>query len=111
VLPEDPGALPPAVDLELAGNCADRPARAELLDELETFLKTVERARAARMVLYLGEDFEARYRVRDELGRPLWLPRLLVRPRVPGWIIWQVWGYARVDGIEGRVDLDVMRAG
>jgi GH25 family lysozyme M1 (1,4-beta-N-acetylmuramidase) len=45
VVPDDPDALPPAVDLGLAGNCRE----------------------------------------------------------------WQVMGFAHVDGIEGRVDLDVMR--
>jgi lysozyme len=110
VLPEHPAALPPAVDLELSGNCADRPARADLLRELETFLRRIEETRATDVTLYVGDDFEERYRVRAELDRPLWHRRALFRPDVSGWVIWQVWGYARVAGIEGRVDLNVMRA-
>jgi lysozyme len=108
-LPPDPGALPPAVDLELAGNCSQRPDRAWLDRELGEFLAQVERATGRSVVLYIGDDFEGRYRVRDELDRPLWHRRVLARPDVEGWWIWQVHGNASVDGIPTDVDLDVMR--
>jgi lysozyme len=62
------------------------------------------------MVLYVGDDFEDAYPVRNEAGRPLWLHRFLLRPDVDGWVIWQLHGYAHVDGIDGDVDIDVMRA-
>ena len=108
VVPADPAALAPAVDLELAGNCADRPSQEWLARELGTFLDAVEATIGKNAVLYIGADFEQRYRVRDSLGRPLWL-RFLKRPNVEGWLIWQVPDLAEVDGIRGRVDLDVMR--
>jgi lysozyme len=109
-VPSDPDALPPAVDLELAGNCSDRPDPASVRHELDTFLDRVESATGQRAVLYVGDDFEGRYPVRDELDRPLWHRRLMVRPDVDGWWIWQVQGRASVDGIQGDVDLNVMRA-
>jgi GH25 family lysozyme M1 (1,4-beta-N-acetylmuramidase) len=40
--------------------------------------------------------------------QPLWLRSILRRPP-PGWIIWQVDGYAHIPGIIGNVDLDVGR--
>ncbi len=46
---------------------------------------------------------------RQGIDRPLWHPRFLRRPDVPGWVVWQVMGFAHVDGIDGDVDLDVMR--
>jgi len=49
------------------------------------------------------------YPIRHELDRPLWHRRFLLRPNLDGWSIWQLHGYARVDGIEGGVDFDVMR--
>ena len=99
--------LPAAVDLELAGNCAARPPREEVARELATFLSVVEAA-GTRAVLYVGEDWRGRYGV-PEGGRELWVRSVLRRPSGE-WGIWQVQGRARVDGVRGPVDLNVMRA-
>jgi lysozyme len=109
VAPPDSGAMAPAVDLELAGNCSDRPDREAVARELGAFLAEVEEAWAAEVVLYVGDDWERRYPVREQLDRDLWHFRFLRRPDVDGWRIWQVHGFARVEGIHGSVDLDVMR--
>lgn len=101
------GALAPAVDLELAGNCTARPPVDDVISELIAFLKRVETAWGGEMVLYVGDDWEDRYPVRQRLERLLWLRRFLLRPDEP-WHIWQLHGYAQVDGIEGPVDLNVM---
>jgi lysozyme len=108
-VPSDPDALPPVVDLELAGNCSERPDRARVERDLVAFLDQVESATGQTVVLYIGDDFEGRYHIRDELARPIWHRRVLIRPDVDGWWIWQVHGYASVDGIEGDADLNVMR--
>jgi lysozyme len=106
----DPAALAPAVDLELAGNCDRRP-EGEVVDaELLEFLGTVEDGWGRDVVLYVGNDFESQYPVRDRLDRPLWHRRFLLRPNVDGWVIWQLHGYANVEGIDGGVDLNVMRS-
>lgn len=109
VVPDDEGALPPAVDLELAGNCAARPSAARVRRELEAFLEPVEEATGQRTVLYVGDDFESVYPVRQALDRPLWHRRILWRADVDGWWIWQFTGWAQVDGISGPADLNVMR--
>jgi lysozyme len=106
----DRAALAPAVDLELAGNCSARPSAAEINDHLHDFLGLVEEAWGREVVLYVGDDFERLYPVRDRLDRPLWHRRFLLRPNVDGWLIWQLHGYAHVEGIVGGVDLNVMRA-
>jgi lysozyme len=111
VAPPDPAALAPAVDLELAGNCDARPDEAAVRAELDAFLDAVESEWDRTVILYVGNDWESRYPVRDELGRPLWHRRFPFRPDVDGWIIWQLHGRARVDGIDGGVDLNVMRPG
>jgi lysozyme len=105
----DRTALPPAVDLELAGNCRSRPPAEVLLRELRAFLALVETAWDDRVLLYLGDDFDREYRIREHIDRALWQPRFLRRPEVDGWAIWQVGGFSRVAGIPGRVDLDVVR--
>jgi lysozyme len=100
VAPPEDGALPPAVDLELAGNCSARPPERAVDNELGRFLSTVEQAWGQEVVLYVGEDFEERYPGRETLDRPLWLRRFLLRP-AGDWWIWQLHGRARVDGVEG----------
>jgi len=108
-LPPDPDARPPVVDLELAGTCSDRPDRAWIERQLGAFVEQVESTTSQTVVLYVGDDFEGRYDIRDELDRPIWHRRVLIRPDVDGWWIWQVHGYASVDGIDGDADLNVMR--
>ena len=73
------------------------------------FIDTIEEPTRQPVVLYVGADFESRYHVRDELDRPFWHRRILLRPDVPGWWIWQFSARASVDGIDGAVDLNVMR--
>ena len=107
--PPDTAALAPAVDLELAGNCHERPDQATVERELTSFLSPVEAAWGRRVVLYVGGDFEGRYHLQGRLGRPLWLQRFLWPPSGSSWSIWQAQGFASVDGISGDVDLDVMR--
>lgn len=108
VAPPSAPALAPAVDLELAGNCSSRPPQETVDAELTDFLRIVEADWGREVVLYVGLDFERRYPVRDWLDRPLWIRRFLLRPSEP-WSIWQLHGYANVDGIDDSVDLNVMR--
>jgi lysozyme len=70
-LPSDPDVLPPAIDLELAGNCSERPNRAWIERELGAFLERVENGTGQKVLLYVGDDFEGRYQIRDELDRPI----------------------------------------
>lgn len=106
--PPVPDALPPAVDLELAGNCADRPSTEAVYAELDTFLDAVETAWGTQAVLYVGNDWEGRYPVHDRYDRRLWLRRFLIQPDQDWWI-WQIHGYAHVDGISGDADINVGR--
>ena len=107
-LPDAGEMLPPAVDLELAGNCHRRPPAAEVYRELTAFLNVVEGRTGQRSLLYVGRDFQDRYPIRSRYRRPLWVRRFLLRPS-EDWLVWQVDGFAHVDGIDGSVDLDVMR--
>lgn len=109
VAPPDAAALAPAVDLELAGNCSARPSTSEVRDQLRAFTAAVERAWGRPVVFYVGDDWDRAYPTRATAHRPLWHRRILLRPDVEGWTIWQVHGRAKVDGIDGPVDLNVMR--
>ncbi len=104
----DPDALAPAVDLELAGNCSARPPQDDVMKELDVFLEQVEQRWERETVLYVGNDWREAYPLGERESRPLWLRRFLLRPSA-AWAIWQLHGYASVHGIEGGVDLNVMR--
>lgn len=109
-VPVDMAALPPAIDLELAGNCAARPSQAWIDVEVGTWVRQVEAATGQDVVFYVGEDFRGRYDVPSAGGRPLWKRRTFLRPVTGDWWIWQASYRARVAGIDGGVDLNVMRA-
>jgi lysozyme len=101
--------LPPAVDLELPGNCSERPPRSQVQAQLSAFLAAVEAATGQPVVLYIGASFERAYPVAQKASSPLWVPRFLLRP-AGSWFMWQVDGLAHLNGISGDVDLDIMAA-
>ncbi len=109
VLPADPAALPPAVDLEFSG-CAARPDQATFQKELTAFVTTVEHAVHRPVVVYTVPSFEKAYPIEPALQRDRWQRRLFRRPQVGRWTLWQASDRARVAGIQGPVDLDVSHA-
>lgn len=107
VVPVEPGALPPVVDLELGGNCSARPEPEAFKRELDEFLRRLEVRYGQPAVLYFTQDFYARYGPvlpkrpyfpREVFADPAWL-------EVP-WSFWQFNNAGHVDGIEPRVDVD-----
>jgi lysozyme len=110
-VPDDAHALPPAVDLELAGNCSRRPPRDRVHRELRAFLRAVEAETGHRAMLYFGspwDGFELRYRIQAAFDRPLWRRSIALRPG-GDWLLWQYSGVSNVDGVRGPVDLNVGR--
>jgi lysozyme len=101
----DPQALAPALDLEgLDGDCA--PSQATVAGEVAEFVALVEDAWDREMVLYVLADWEDAYPV--QLDRQRWHRGFVFRPDF-GWHIWQLHGFADVDGVDTRVDINVMR--
>jgi lysozyme len=108
VVPVDPDALPPVIDLEMGGNCAARPTPDRLRAELDDFLRVIEPHYGRQAILYMTDELHARYGVAAE-GRPLFLRELFFEPRWPRgrpWLFWQFHDLGRIDGVEGPVDLD-----
>jgi lysozyme len=110
-VPRDRQALPPVIDLEFGGNCKDRPDRKVLLAEVATFIKMVESHAEKPVMLYVTREFENAYQVSAAFRRPLWLRSMLLTPSYGShpWVMWQGSSFARVDGIEGRVDWNVLK--
>ncbi len=104
------GDLPPALDLELVGSCADPPPAAELLAEVRAFLAVVDRHTGRRTLVYLYPDFEERFGFADDLAdHPQWVRRLGDdRPR-RAWTVWQYDDAGSVPGIAGGVDLNLAK--
>lgn len=108
--PPATGSLPPAVDVETSGNCALRPSPEDLRSELAAFLRPVEAAWGQRVVLYASFDVQAVYGLAAALNVPEW-ERSLGRRPAGDWLLWQASAAARVDGVQGDVDINVLRAG
>lgn len=104
-------SMPPAIDLELLGNCTDPPARPRLLAEVRTFLRVVERATGEEAVVYAYPDFEHRYRFAADLGRRQWVRRIGSSAPEREWFIWQRDDRARIAGFSSPADLNLMRTG
>jgi lysozyme len=108
-VPVDTRALPPALDLELGGNCALRPSRADVRAEIKVWLDAVEAHYGKRAILYMTEEFHDAYYSGSGLIRRLWLRSIARKPGFgPPWNIWQYHNRGRVQGIAGNVDLNVM---
>jgi lysozyme len=110
VMPRDLPLLPPVIDIEFAGNCPRRPTAEQLNAELAAFLAPVEAAFGKPAILYLTDEAADAYSGYI-VARPLWLRSLLLEPHSDGWVYWQYHDKGRVDGIEGDVDLNVLRGG
>jgi lysozyme len=110
VAPPTPGALPPAIDIEFPGNCSARPPADEVAAEVDSFIEMVEDAWNTEILVYVDHRWESRYPVKERLGRDLWQLRFLFRPN-EDWHVWQIHGFARVAGVDGGVDLNIMRPG
>ncbi len=102
----DSADLPPAVDLEIAGNCTTLPSRGEMKTELSTFVELVEQAAGRELVFNVGAEFVEVYQPFEWFDRPEWALNFLRRPGEP-LPIWQLGGVYWVEGVDGRVDLNV----
>ena len=109
-VPRDDAALPPVVDLEFGGNCTERPARDVLLAELATFIRMIEAHTGQTAILYITREFDSEYRVSEAVDRPLWLRSLVLPPAYGArpWVMWQASSFRHIDGLEGRVDWNVV---
>jgi len=108
-VPADEAELPPALDLEIAGNCSARPDEAAVAKEVAAFVDAVEAETGQTLVLYIGDDWQERYPVAGRDDRPRWARRMHRRPLTDDWWLWQFSSTSRVDGIEGHTDLNVMK--
>ncbi len=109
-VPEDAQALPPVIDFEFGGNCAQRPPREDVLKELNAFARIVRRKYGKDPVLYATSESHERYLAGRVEGYPLWMRDVFRRPGRIGareWTFWQYSNNTRVNGVRGPVDQNV----
>jgi len=103
-VPDEPGMLPPAVDLEFGGNCSARPEVDELLQQLDVFLVTITNHYRMRPVVYTNADFYAEYLVDRPPDVTWWIMSPVWQPwGSPEWTFWQYFPGYRA-GVSGRID-------
>jgi lysozyme len=109
VVPVEATALPPAIDVEFAGNCRSWRDLETIRRELAVFLAAVEATYGRRPIVYFTRESHERVLAGRLDGFATWARSLFGRPR-PRFGPWTFWQYAhngRVAGIEGLVDLNV----
>lgn len=111
--PRDNDTLAPAVDLEYMGNCKERPVRAAFLAELDQFMTAVTAYYGTPPVIYSTFDFYRDYIAGSRYAEnPLWIRSIFGAPhhhKTHEWHLWQYADNARIPGIDGPVDVNVMR--
>jgi lysozyme len=97
--------LPSVVDVEVEGNCSERPTPEVLVAELRLFSQGVEDATGQRPMVYTThklatQDLRPLF---EEDGHSLWV-RSIHKVPTDDWVIWQYQARGQVEGIEGWVD-------
>ena len=105
VIPDD-GDLPIAIGIEPGSECEQDPrSEDEIRGELQELISTVEAERGP-LTYSLSPGFDY---LDDITGdRTEWLRSIISRPDNDGWGIWQYSFFAEVEGIEGRVDMNLL---
>lgn len=112
-VPKTASMLPPAIDLEFAGNCKHRPSREALLTELLEFERLVESFYGKKPIIYSTKRAYRAFLANETLhGTHIWMRDMLKKPELPDgreWLFWQYASNARVEGFTGVVDLNVFK--
>lgn len=109
VVPKDPEALPPVVDVELWGNAATRLSIPAFQRELSDFMGAVRSHYGREPVIYTANDFRDYFLRGFPKGR-LWIRSVITAPRLTDSAPWHFWQFSerkRVPGINGFVDQNV----
>ena len=103
--------LPPAVRLAFDNDCGDRPGRALVLSELNTFLNQIESHSGKPAIIEVSRDFEELYNISSGIDRTFWLEANFFPPdyATKPWVMWRASDMRRISGLDGPVNWNVVR--
>lgn len=109
-LPQDPAALPPAVDLEFGGNSSSRPSPSDFILQLDVFVSKIRAHYGVEPDVYTTNEFKEAYLQGVAIKR-LWIRSVFTRPSDSNgrWELWQYSGRTKVSGVSGLVDQNVFK--
>ncbi len=109
-VPNESGALPPAVDLEHMGPCRQGPQIEDVRGEIGAYLDAVEAHFGVRPILYTTREFHDAH-LKEIGGERWWIRSLFSAPRFRRgeWVIWQHHNRAEKPGVSGPIDLNAFR--
>lgn len=107
----EPGALPPAVDVEHKGPCRRGPTMSDVVGEIRAFLDRVQSAIGMRPLIYTTREFHDSHLKNAFSEERFWIRSLFTPPRFRQrqWVIWQHHNRASRAGVSGPVDLNSFR--
>ncbi len=110
-VPRGDNMLPPAIRLAFDNGCGDRPGRALVLSELNTFLNQIEGHSGKPAIIAVSQEFEELYNISSGINRTFWLEGNFFPPdyATKPWVMWRASDIRRVSGIDGPVKWNVVR--
>ncbi|MEO9601029.1 GH25 family lysozyme [Parasphingorhabdus sp.] len=110
-VPRGDNMLPPAVRLAFDNDCRDRPSRALVLSELNTFLNQIEAHSEKPTIVAVSKDFEQLYNISSGIDRTFWLEANFFPPdyATKPWVMWRASDMRRISGVDGPINWNVVR--
>lgn len=110
-VPRADNMLPPAVRLAFDDRCDERPGRALLLSELNTFLNQIESHSGKPAVIAVSRAFEEMYNISSGIDRTFWLEANFFPPdyATKPWVMWRASDMRRISGVDGPINWNVVR--
>ena len=110
-VPRNENMLPPAVRLAYHEKCGERPGRALVLSELNTFLNQIEAHTGKAAVIAVSPSLEADYNLASGINRTFWLEDNFFPPdyATKPWVMWRASDIRRISGVDGPVNWNVVR--
>jgi lysozyme len=114
IVPAEPGAMPPVLDVEWNGEsklCPGKISRAKALGMIRTMLHAMEAHTGKRPIIYTDITFHEDILEGELLDYPHWVRSTAAEPHQRyadrRWTMWQYTTTGRVPGVKGAVDRNV----